>query len=101
MNPALLDLSYAIQAMSTGFQQMSTAMRDLAHGQERMLQMMNHAQAIPASEMDLGDLSVAALNMVRERMEIDEELIEDGSPNSWSAASMVNPNADHQVDHQD
>ena len=34
-------------------------------------------------------------------MEIDEELIEDGSPNSWSAASMVNPNADHQVDHQD
>ena len=101
MNPALLDLSSAIQAMSVGFQQMSTAMRDLAQGQERMLHMMNHAQAVPASEMNLNDLSTAALNMVREQMEVEEELIEDGSPNSWSAASMVNPNADHQVDHQD
>ena len=39
--------------------------------------------------------------LVREQMEVEEELIEDGSPGSWSAASMVNPNAEHQVDHQD
>ena len=51
--------------------------------------------------MNLNDLSTAALNMVREQMEVEEELIEDGSPGSWSAASMVNPNAEHQVDHQD
>ncbi|CAE7918121.1 PP5, partial [Symbiodinium sp. KB8] len=53
VNPALLGLSTAIQAMSVGIQQMSSAMRDIAQGQSLMLQMMTHAQAIPASEMDL------------------------------------------------
>lgn len=101
VNPALLDLSTAIQAMSVGFQQMSTAMRDLAQGQSQMLQMMTHAQSIPASEMNLNDLTTAAHTMVRERMDVDEELIQDDSPGGWSAASLLNPNLDHSVDHQD
>ncbi|OLP94162.1 hypothetical protein AK812_SmicGene23826 [Symbiodinium microadriaticum] len=101
VNPALLDLSTAIQAMSVGFQQMSSAMRDLAQGQSQMLQMMTHAQAIPASEMNLNDLSSAAQVMVKENMDVDEELIEDHSPGGWSAASLLNPNLHNSVDHQD
>ena len=91
MNPALTDLSTAIQAMSVGFQQMSSAMRDLAQGQSRMLQIMTHAQAIPASDMNLNDLSSAAQVMVKENMDVDEELIEDYSPGELVSGESSQP----------
>ena len=61
-------------------------MRDLAQGQ---------------SQMRLDDLSSAAQVMVKENVDVDEELIEDHSPGGWSAASLLNPNLDSSVDHQD
>ena len=86
------ELTSALQAMTLGFQEMGTSLRELARGQASMLMMMEKVASRDMTGMNIQQASEMAAQMATEtfHMAVDDE--EDASPVSPGWDEVGNPN---------